>query len=524
MSPTLKVVIIKPSKYMVDGTVERFYRGFMPNSTVPHIKSMVPAFVNHQPTETRAIDEYVYTDLEYLSLLVPARNSRTLVALVGVQSHQFHRALDLAALAHRNGCMTVIGGPHVMTCDTSMFHGRGVSFAQCEAELVWGEILEDAASGELKPLYGAGLRWQENLDSPVLIPPSREELKRYIVPMLGVYPARGCPFLCNFCSVTKISGRKIRSQSIATTMASLRAAKSSGVSTVKFTSDNFNKYPQAESLLQAMIDEKMDMKFFVQCDTQIAKQESLVELLARAGCYQIFVGVESFDRETLIAANKRQNRPDAYHNIVRLCRAHGISSHFSNIIGFPQDTEESIHGHLEVLRSISPNWASFYILCPIPGTEQYDDFMQQSLIVEPNLDRFDTTCLTWKHPNLSPERLEELLYECYRKFNSVGHSLSNVQKISRQNGRGTLMERFGSLAMSLFIRYCASRKTHPMSGGVMRAKLDHVANYIDFRKRLFGVELAPLPNSLPIHNNDRTLESFVGDAVESLTSQPLTTI
>ena len=103
--------------------------------------------------------------------------------------------------------MVVIGGPHVMTCDTSMLHGHGVSFAQCEAELVWDEILQDATSGELKPLYGAGLRWQEKLDSPVLVPPSRDELSRYIVPMLGVYPARGCPFLCNFCSVTKASSQ-----------------------------------------------------------------------------------------------------------------------------------------------------------------------------------------------------------------------------------------------------------------------------------------------------------------------------
>lgn len=524
MPPSLKVVIIKPSKYMVDGTVERFHRGFMPNSTVPHIRSMVPAFANQQPTETRAIDEYVYTDLDYLSLLEPARHSHTLVALVGVQSHQFHRALDLAALAHRNGCLTVIGGPHVMTCDTSMLHGRGVSFAQCEAELVWDEILEDAASGELKPLYGVGLRWQENLDSPILIPPSREELRRYIVPMLGVYPARGCPFLCNFCSVTKIAGRKIRSQSIATTMASLRAAKSSGVNTVMFTSDNFNKYPQAEELLQTMIDEKMGMKFFVQCDTQIGQQEYLVELLARAGCYQIFVGVESFDRATLIAANKKQNRPDTYHNIVRLCREHGIGSHFSNIIGFPQDTEDSIHGHLEVLRSISPNWASFYILCPIPGTEQYDDFLEKNLIVETNLDRFDTTCLTWKHPNLSPAKLAELLYACYRNFNTVGHSLKNIQKIARQNGRGSLMEKVGSLAMSSFVRYCSWRKTHPMSGGVIRAKLDHVSDYVGFRKRVFGIELAPLPRSLRMNVVDPTFESSNADTVNSNTSKVLSII
>lgn len=498
MRASLRVVIIKPSKYTADGTVERFRRGFMPNSTVPHIRSIIPAELDHVAIESYAIDEYVYSDLRYLKLLEPARNVRTLVALVGVQSHQFHRALDIAALAKSKGSLVVIGGPHAMTCDTSMLQGRGISFAQCEAELVWSEILQDAISGELKSLYGVGLRWQENLESPVLVPPNRSELGRYIVPMLGIYPARGCPFLCNFCSVTKIAGRKIRSQSISTTLASLRAAKSVGINTIMFTSDNFNKYPQAEDLLHAMIDEKLSMKFFVQCDTQIAKQETLVELLGKAGCYQMFVGVESFDRDTLIAANKRQNRPDAYHNIVRLCREHGIGSHFSNIIGFPQDTEDSIASHLSVLQSIAPNWASFYILCPIPGTEQYDSFLEEGLINQPNLDRFDTTCLTWKHPNLSAGRLSELLYECYRKFNSAKQSLRNIRSLRSRSGRGTLLEMMGSLAMSSFIRYCAWRRTHPMSGGVGRVKLDNVSSYLELRKRLFGFELAPLPRSLKL--------------------------
>lgn len=514
MPPQLKVVIIKPSKYRPDGTVERFHRGFMPNSTVPHIRSMVPALIDGKTTETEAFDEYVFTDLDYLTHLKRASNTRTLVALVGVQSHQFQRALDLAALAHGNGCLVVIGGPHVMTCDTSMLQGKGISFAQCEAELVWDEILRDAMSGELKELYGVGQRWQETLSSPILVPPSRSELKRYIVPMLGIYPARGCPFLCNFCSVTKIAGRKIRSQSIATTMASLRAAKSSGVSTVMFTSDNFNKYPEAEDLLKAMIDEKLRMKFFVQCDTQIAKQESFVELLAKAGCYQMFVGVESFDRATLIAANKRQNRPDTYHNIVQFCRTHGIGSHFSSIIGFPQDKEESIRNHLDILCSIGPSWASFYILCPIPGTEQYDDFLRDDLIVEKNLDRFDTTCLTWKHPTLSRTRLSELLYECYRKFTSLSRAVGNIRNIPRQNGRGGLMEKVGSLAMCSFIRYCAWRRTHPMSGGVWRKKLDHVRDYVAKRRETFGFDLVPLPKSLKTLNLETALVPATGVSTE----------
>jgi hypothetical protein len=525
MSQSLQVVIIKPSKYLADGLVERFRRGFMPNSTVPYMRSMIPVEMSGIPVETHAVDEYVHTDLHYLKLLLCPPGKRTLVALVGVQSHQFHRALDLAAYARRNGCMTVIGGPHVMTCDTSMFHGRGVSFAQAEAELIWPEILRDAAGGELQTVYGSDRRWQQEIEAPVLVPPSRNDLGRYIIPMLGVYPARGCPFLCNFCSVTKIAGRRIRSQSIATTMASLRAAKAAGVRAIMFTSDNFNKYPEAEELLSAMVQEQLGLRFFVQCDTQIARQEQLVELLARAGCYQMFVGVESFNRQTLLAAHKKQNRPEAYRDIVRLCRDFGISSHFSNIIGFPQDTEQEIREHLDVLREMDPTWASFYILCPIPGTEQYDEFREAGLITERNLDRFDTTCLTWQHPCLSRQRLSELLFECYRKFFSLRHALQNMRRQTVPKRRESLADKMSSLAMSLFVRYCVWRHTHPMSGGVMRVRRDGVDDYLALRRHTFGCELAPLPRSLALPAAEQLLapeRHFSQADTERLSSEPMT--
>ena len=498
MSQPLHIVIVKPSKYTPEGYVERFRWGFMPNSTVPYLRSMTPPVVGDTPLEVNTVDEYVHTDLQYLSLLKRRRGGRTLVALVGVQSHQFHRALDLAAYARRNGCMVVIGGPHAMTCDTSMLQGRGISFALAEAELVWPKILHDAAQGELEPVYGQQQRWQQELEAPTIMPPERKDPRRYVIPMLGLYPARGCPFLCNFCSVIKIAGRRIRSQSIASTLASLRAAKAAGVRTIMFTSDNFNKYPEAEELLTAMVDERLGLEFFVQCDTQIARQEGLVALLAKAGCYQMFVGVESFNRETLLAAHKGQNRPEKYRDIVRLCRGHGISSHFSNIVGFPQDTPQEIDGHLATLRELEPTWASFYILCPIPGTEQYDDFLAGGLITEKNLDRFDTTCLTWRHPYYSRERMSQLLFDCYRKFFSWRHTLRNVRDEVSLGIKGLWARSAGSLAMSWFNRFCAWRRTHPMSGGIVRVLRDSAADFSAWRKETFGFELAPLPQSLKL--------------------------
>jgi radical SAM superfamily enzyme YgiQ (UPF0313 family) len=128
----------------------------------------------------------------------------------------------------------------------------------------------------------------------------------------------------------------------------------------------------------------------------------------------MFVGVESFRRKTLIAARKAQNHPEVYDEIVRLCKKHKIQSHFSNIIGFPEDTPEKVNEHVAILKGLNPTVASFYILTPIPGTEQYDEFLNAGWITEQNLDRFDAQSLTWRHPHFSRAALESLLFECHR--------------------------------------------------------------------------------------------------------------
>jgi hypothetical protein len=502
-----RVVIIKPSKYGVSGFVERFRRGFMPNSTLAYIRSMTPRFVDDVPVETIAVDEYVQTDLRYLDLLRhPEKN--TLLALVGVQSHQFQRSLDLAAFARAHGVRNcVIGGPHPMTCDTTMLHNRGISFALAEAENIWLPILRDAIRGELLPSYGAGQRWAAELSPPVLMPPSRRDMRRYVVPMLGVYPARGCPFTCNFCSVIKIAGRNIRMQSLETTIESLRRAKAAGVRLVMFTSDNFNKYPEATELLERMIEEDVRIPVFVQCDTQVAKQPYLIELLGKVGCFQMFVGVESFNRKALLQVHKAQNHPEKYAEIVKMCREFRVPTHFSNIIGFPGETTQSVVEHVSVLKELGPDIASFYILTPIPGTQQYDDFKQRSLLIERNLDRYDGTSMVWQHDRISGEDMPRLLFEAYRRFYSNGRVLrSQFNWVRVPLGMADRGEQV-NMALPLFCRFAASRKMHPMAGGFWNVHLDHVTDYLPFRRSVFDVDLAPLPDSLALSSADEELNA-----------------
>jgi pyruvate-formate lyase-activating enzyme len=488
----LRVVLIKPSKYGLDGSVERYKKGYLPNATLSHIASQTPARVGDMTVTVRTVDEYVHQDLDYLRLLQHDSDVITLLALVGVQSHQFHRALDLAAYARHHGVQhCVIGGPHPMTCDTSLFQKKGVSFALAEAELIWFQILSDAVRGELRPVYGVEQRWSDDLPELVVTPPPPEDLARYRAPMLGLYPVRGCPYKCNFCSVIKISGRAVRSPNIESTLESLRRAKRSGVKIIMFVSDNFNKFPQIRELLQAMIDERMELPFFCQCDTQIAKDPELVRLLGQAHCFEMFVGVESFNRKTLKAAGKYHNYPEHYAEIVRLCNEAGIRPHFSNIIGFLDDNEDDVHRHLDILKTLSPKEASFFILTPIPGTEQYDDYLKAGRIIERNLDRFDATSLTWLHPNISGERLLELMYHCYVNYHTY---VLRTLKLSDED-RG----------IAIFNRLAAEQRMHPMAGGVERLRVDTVADYVALRRLVFEIDLAPLPHSLKLSARDESL-------------------
>jgi radical SAM superfamily enzyme YgiQ (UPF0313 family) len=503
----LRVVLLKPSKYGLDGYVERFRWGFMPNSTLRYLASLTPAEVEGSPCQVTTVDEYVHTDLDYLSLLAKEPGSRTLLALVGVQSHQLHRALDLAAFARARGVEhCVIGGPHAMTCDTTELQEHGVSFSLSEAEIVWPEILRDAAAGELRPVYGRDGRWQQRLDPPSLVPPSARDLRRYVVRLVGVYPARGCPYTCNFCSVIKIAGRQVRSQPIETTLASLKAAVAAGVRFVLFASDNFNKIPEVTQLLEAMIEERIRLPFFAQCDAQIYRQEDLVELLARAGCFQMFVGVESFSREALRAAHKLQNYPERYAQIVELCRRYGITSHFSNILGFPSDTEASILEHLQTLRQLAPDVASFYILIPIPGTEQYEEFLDQGLITETNLDRFDGSCVTWRHPRLEPRQWTDLVFHCYREFFTGRDTAMKLRRLA--SGRRDFRTSAGLLAIAGYTvqsRLAAAGRRHPMAGGILPVRRDHVEEYLPLRRRVYGLELASLPRNLALTAADEEI-------------------
>jgi radical SAM superfamily enzyme YgiQ (UPF0313 family) len=214
----------------------------------------------------------------------------------------------------------------------------------------------------------------------------------------------------------------------------------------------------------------------------------------------MFVGVESFSRSALRDAHKLQNHPDRYARIIELCRKHSITTHFSNIIGFPEDTEAEVLDHLRTLKLLDPEMASFYVLTPIPGTEQYQDFLTENVITERNLDRFDTTYPTWRHPHLTHTQLSDLMFRGYREFYDARGIVAKLMRLRRRK-----VPTLNAVAFWGMCRLAARRRLHPMSGGVARVGLDHVGEYLPLRRRLFGFDLAPLPTNLELSAADQAI-------------------
>ena len=145
--------------------------------------------------------------------------------------------------------------------------------------------------------------------------------------------------------------------------------------------------------------------------------------------------------------------------------------------------------HLQQIIELGPDIASFYIMTPIPGTEQYQDFRQQGLIYETNLDRFDTTTPTFYHEHIAPERLQDLLYEVAWEF---------YRNAMRKDYADEQIKRF-----IMFCRWVASNRMHHMSGGTRQYNVDNVEDHLAYSRKVFDVgrEL-PLPDNLKLSEID----------------------
>ena len=223
-----QLVLIKPSHYGDDGYVIRWWRSMVPSNSLASLYGIAAdsaarrALGEDVDIDIEAIDEFnTRVDIRKLLRKFAKNKNVGLVALVGVQSNQYPRALDIASRFRKANIPVAIGGFHVSGC-LSMLDGKAVGLDACremgvsifagEAEGRFDMLLQDAATGRLQPIYSYLKDLPRLEQTPVPLLPL-VNVERTLGLSTSFDAGRGCPYQCSFCTIINVQGRKSRFRS-----------------------------------------------------------------------------------------------------------------------------------------------------------------------------------------------------------------------------------------------------------------------------------------------------------------------
>lgn len=483
---TVHVYLIKPTQYDDEGYPVRHWRGVLPSNTLACLAGLTEDAVTRKQlgegvrVKVHILDETVdRVPVKRICRSGHAPRSKAIVCLVGVQTNQFPRAADLARLFCQAGLAVMIGGFHVsghlslmpaIPPDIQQLMDEGVTIVKGEVEDTWGELLCEAVHGQLKPLYDFSHEKPDLSDKP--LPVIRKDyLRKFIAPNFGTLDCgRGCPFECSFCTIINVQGRKMRFRSAEQIARTIRHNyQAHGITFYFFTDDNFARNKNWESIFDALIllrtEERILVKFMMQVDALSWKIPNFIAKAERAGCSSVFIGMESLNPDNLKAAGKKQNHVQEYPQLIEAYRSAAISTHVGYIIGFPNDTVDSVRRDLAYLvQEVRPDHASFFMLTPLPGSVDHLIKFRSGEWMHPDFNRYDSHHAVTEHANLKDGSWEDIYREAWRTF----YSPENMKAILRRCPRRDYWNNF-----LRFIWYKNSMQTegrHPMMCGFFRLR------------------------------------------------------
>ncbi|MGZ5865247.1 MAG: B12-binding domain-containing radical SAM protein [Xanthobacteraceae bacterium] len=482
------LVMIKPTHYDDDGYPIQWIRSALPSNTLACLNGLAEDAQARQvlgPDVEIRLHTYDETNRrvrpDRIIREIRKAGGRALIALVGVQSNQFNRAVDLARPFLAADLPVCIGGFHVSGCiamlpempsEMRAAQEIGISFFAGEAEdRRLDQVLYDAYHSKLQPLYNFmnDLPSLEGQPAPFLPP---QHVSRTSGSLSSIDLGRGCPYQCSFCTIINVQGRKSRYRSPDDLEKIVRENYAQGIRRFFITDDNFARNRQWEPLFDRLIEmrsgEGMNIGFTIQVDTLCHKIPNFIEKAGKAGVRRVFIGLENINPDNLIAAKKRQNKITEYREMLQKWRDNGAITYAGYILGFPGDTRESILRDIEIIKRELPlDILEFFFLTPLPGSEDHKTLLQNGVWMDPDLNKYDLNHRVAHHAKMSDEDWEAAYREAWLAYYTPEHMRTIMQRTAASKVSRPATTLTTILWFNLMILY---EGVHPLEGGAVRLK------------------------------------------------------
>jgi hypothetical protein len=481
-------IMIKPSHYDDDGYPIVWWRTILPSNSLAALNGLARDAARREVLGADVAFNLVPID-ECNQHVVPARiireirkrGSKALIGLVGVQSNQFHHALDLAREFRGAGLPVVIGGFHVSGCLSMLKEippeiqaalDIGCSLFAGEAEEGrLDEVLRDAWNGELKPIYNYLKDLPNIANVPVPWMP-KESLERNSGQWSSFDLGRGCPFQCSFCTIINVQGRKSRFRTADDLESIIRENLAQGIKAFFITDDNLARNKDWEAFFDRLIklneEEGLKANLTIQVDTLCHRIPNFIDKAKRAGVMRAFVGLENINPDNLLAANKRQNKITEYRHLFQQWHEHGVFTIAGYILGFPGDTKESILRDVEIIkRELPVDILEFFFLTPLPGSEDHQKLHRAGIWMDPDLNKYDLHHRVTHHDTMSDAEWEAAYKAAWDAYFTPEH----METVTRRHARlkGGRPKKALQYMVEFRLLY-ANEGVHTLEGGVVRRK------------------------------------------------------
>ena len=252
--------------------------------------------------------------------------------------------------------------------------------------------------------------------------------------MPGTFDAgRGCPFLCSFCTIINVQGRKSRYRSPDDVEHLLRTNLAHGIRHYFITDDNFARNRNWEAIFDriAAVREELGVKFnfTIQVDTMCHTLPGFVDKARRAGVSRVFLGLENIRPENLGAARKKQNKIENYREMLLAWQKKRVTTYCGYILGFPDDTPEQILEDIATIqRELPLDILEFFCLTPLPGSVDHQRLAAAGAPLDPDMNIYDLEHVCTTHPRMTKEQWQGI----YRQAWDAYYSLEHLERLMRR--------------------------------------------------------------------------------------------